>query len=103
MFGMNSPLTTQQCETRLNELSKDDILELTKFAQFRLLGLGRAADGGQDLAQAALLAVVEGLETDKHGRHPRPEAVADKQSFIIYLKGVIKSLLHNQTKTHEMK
>lgn len=103
---MNSPLkpdVKQKCEARLNELSKEDLLNLTDFAGFRLLGVGRSSDGGEDLAQSALLAVVKGLELDKLGRRPRPEDIANKQLFIKYLKGVIISLLQNQTKTREIK
>jgi len=103
---MNPPLTPeakQSCEARLNEIGKAEISALTAFAEIRLMRLNRSSCEGEDLVQSAILAVVRGLESDQVGRRPRPEDIVDKDAFVLYLQGVILSLLQCMTKSREIK
>lgn len=103
MFTALTPESRKACETRLQELRQKDIERLTDFAEFRLASLGRSIDDGEDMVQQALAAVVQGLESNELGRRPRPQDVADKTSFLLYLQGVIVSRIQCETKSRRIK
>jgi len=48
---------------------------------------------GEDIVQDAFEAVLQGLVTERGGRHPRGSDVEDPKAFINYLGGVINSLV----------
>jgi hypothetical protein len=65
--------------------------------------LGRSSGDGEDIVQFALGAVVQGLESDQLGRRPRPKDVGDKESFFLYLEGIIVSRIQCETKSRRIK
>jgi hypothetical protein len=100
---MNDLEVMQRCESLIKDISTNDIALLTNFAEYRLMGLGRSFADGEDITQSALMAVMQGLEADKLGRHPRQQDVTNKDEFLKYLKGVIISLIQCETKTRKIK
>ena len=93
----------QLCEARLAELTPMEITGLTEFAESRLVTFGFPPSHGQDISQQALVAVLNGLETDQGGRIPRPVDLQHKVAFLNYLRGVISSLVWNMTRRAEFR
>lgn len=93
-----SPEVKAACETRLAEITDADAGALTEFAECRLVALGAPPSYGEDIMQRAFHAVLMGLETDQPGRRPRLSDVADKPSFLNYMRGVISSLVYALTR-----
>jgi DNA-directed RNA polymerase specialized sigma24 family protein len=91
------------CETRLDEIAATDIATLTQFAECRLMALGCSPSSGEDLAQRAFLAVIQGLETDRGGRRPRLVDVESKDAFTNYLRGVVASMVEAMTRKQEFR
>jgi hypothetical protein len=67
--------------------------QLSRFADYRLAGIGLWATTGQDILQDATLAILTGLQAGRYGRHPRKTDLADELAFGGYVKGVINSLI----------
>lgn len=78
---------------QLNLLTQEDLADLADYATRRLKRVGLTALEGEDIAQDALQAILEGLEEAKQGRHPRACDVASKLAFMDYVGGVINSLV----------
>lgn len=96
-----NPELFRLCELRLGEITPADIATLTRFAACRLASFGASPSGGEDVAQRAFLAVLQGLETDQGGRRPRLVDVADEPSFENYLRGIVNSIAEGMTRTRK--
>ncbi len=82
-----------RCEVRLNELSPADITNLTEFAERRLAAKGLNPSAGEDVTQRALVAILQGLESDRGGRKPRLVDLDNKDSFLNFVRGAISSVV----------
>jgi hypothetical protein len=93
---MKTPLRVEcraRCEVRLNELSPADITNLTEFAERRLAAKGQNPSAGEDVTQRALVAILQGLESDQGGRMPRLVDIENKDSFLNFVRGAISSVI----------
>ena len=81
------------CHIRLAEITDADSAALTQFAKCRLMAVGIASSYGEDVAQRAFQAVLEGLEIRRHGRRPRLLDIESKAAFQNYMRGVISSTI----------
>lgn len=103
---MKAPLSLEcraRCEVRLSELSQPDIANLTEFAARRLTAFGLSQLAAEDVAQRALVAVLQGLESDRGGRTPRPVDVEEKNAFLNYLRGAISSIVEAMGRKREFR
>ena len=91
------------CNQRMAEITEEDRTALLQFAECRLVELGIQSSYGEDLTQTAFEAVVVGMQTEDGGRRPRIQDVADKATFINYMRGVISSLLYALTQKREFR
>lgn len=91
------------CELRLNELSREDLANLTEFAERSLVAMGRNPWAGEDATQHALAAILRGLESDRGGRQPRPVDVANKDSFLNFVRGAISSTLEAMSRKRQFR
>ena len=82
-----------RCEVRLNELSAADIANLTGFAERRLAVMGLNPSAGEDATQRALVAILQGMESDQGGRTPRLVDLENKSTFLNFLRGAISSII----------
>ena len=93
---MKAPLSldsSARCEVRLNELSPADIANLTGFAERRLAVMGLSPSAGEDATQRALVAILQGLESDQGGRTPRLVDLENKSTFLNFVRGAISSII----------
>jgi hypothetical protein len=93
---MKTPLSLEcrACsEVRLSELSAADIANLNEFAERRLAATGLNPVSGEDVTQRALVAILQGLESDQGGRMPRLVDVENKGTFLNFVRGAISSIV----------
>jgi hypothetical protein len=88
-----SPEYRVQCDVRLGELSRTDLINLTEFAERRLSAQGLDPSAGEDVSQRALMAILRGLRTDQGGRVPRLVDLESKDAFINFIRGAISSII----------
>lgn len=99
-------MQNQRFETRISELISGfkafEKQQLEGFAERSLRKFGLTEAIARDLVQEAVLAVIVGLQEGRSaGRHPREEDLADSQSFVTYLRGVVHSLAEAQVRRRE--
>lgn len=98
---MKTPLTEEiraAGKARLDELDLRDITTLTQFAKYKLVAVGLPASFGEDLAAQALAYCVRGLESDQaQSRRPRLANLEKKQTLLVWLRGVIASLVDSMS------
>jgi hypothetical protein len=94
--GSSTDRTRERLHTSLAALTREDLGSLAAFAGRRLTQVGLPAHLGEDLAQRAILRVVIGDQSRHRGRHPRISDLAEPQAFVMYLKGVVSSLVETQ-------
>ena len=93
---MKNPLSAEdrtRCEVRLSELERRDITNLTEFAERTLVSRGLNPSAGEDVTQLALMAILQGLESDRNGRVPRPVDLENKDTFVNYVRGAVSSII----------
>jgi hypothetical protein len=100
---INAEEVLQRCESYLNEITRQDIDNLTEFAECRLASLGLSPCSGEDIVQRAFQSVLRGLEMDQGGRRPRPVDVENKDSFLNYLRGAVSSKAEAATRRRELR
>ncbi len=83
----------------IDDLTRTDWLRLRRSADFRILGLGRAARGrtGHDLLDEALVRTLMGTEPTENGRHYNKNV-----HFVRYLTEAMRSIANSWKRTfHE--
>jgi hypothetical protein len=93
---MKTPFSLEyraRCYIRLGELSHVELVNLTEFAERRLVAQGLIPSAGEDVTQLALLAILQGLEPDQGGRVPRLVDLENKDTFQNYVRGAISSIV----------
>ena len=103
---MRSPFSVEsrvRCEVRLNELSPADLANLTEFAERRLVALGLNPSAGDDATQHALMAILQGMESDQGGRKPRPVDLENKDTFVNFVRGVISSIIEGMGRKRQFR
>ncbi len=98
--AVNESTTKERVWHALNQLTRQDLLGLAKFAQNRLRQAGLVGTSSEDLVQRALHRVIAGA-TGRGGRHPRLIDLAESAAFLNYLRGVIRSLVDTQRDLQE--
>jgi hypothetical protein len=95
-----APDIRRLCQVRVDELTQVQYDKLTDFALYRLLKLKLPLSLSRDMVNGAVLAVLQGTETDC-GRKPRLEDVETRQAFHDYLIRVIKSRVEGLTRCRD--
>jgi hypothetical protein len=91
------------CEARLCELNKVDMNNLTEFAERRLAAAGLNPAAGEDVIQRAMVAILQGLESDQGGRVPRLMDIENQSAFLNYSRGVISSIIEAMGRKRELR
>jgi CheY-like chemotaxis protein len=88
---LRSLLEKIEVDRAIKALTSSDWLRLQRFAKIKILGLGRAARGGdwEDLLEEALYRTLIGAEDPQNGRHWNK-----KVTFVQHLSGAIRSIAH---------
>ena len=86
---LRSLLEKIEVDRAIEALTLQSWLRLQQFADFRVLGLGRAARGrtGEDLLEEALLRTLIGAEDTQKGRHWNKDV-----DFVRHLTGAMQSI-----------
>jgi hypothetical protein len=95
----------QACERLLHKIANSpaELADLRDYAELRLTRMYLPPTLGEDIVQRAFLCVLQGLESGKDGRRPRPDEVANSESFKKYLHRVIYSLIEAVGRCHEIR
>jgi len=88
-FQLRGLLEKIEVDRMLEMLTTAELLKLQRFADFRVRGLGRAADGrtGKDLLGEAVVRTLTGAEDTQKGRHWNKNV-----DFVQHLAGAIRSI-----------
>ena len=103
---MKAPLSLECrafCEARLAELSRTDIANLREFAERRLAAKGLNPAAAEDVTQRALVAILQGLESGRNGRVPRLADIANKATFLNFVRGAISSVMEAMGRKREFR
>lgn len=96
---------TGRCRELLESITPEERTDLAKYADYRLGRYGMHSYGALDLMQDAFCAIVRGLEFDDEGRKANAWAVENRDHFIKFVKGVIRSIaeakFRNWKTTHQ--
>lgn len=85
----------------MNQLTQNDLLHLTKFAERRLNLRGLSASFGEDLVYKALNSVIRGLTSSNNGRRPRRIDLVNEAVFLNYLRGAVASTVEAFSRRRE--
>lgn len=89
------------CLHLVNSLSSDELVALRRYCGYRLARAGLNTQSAEDLVQDCMLAVLTGTECATLGRHPLNQHIESKSAFILYLKGVLNSLVEARRRRQE--
>jgi hypothetical protein len=95
----------ENCERLIHELANSPakLADLRVYAQLRLIRLYLPPTLREDIVQKAFFCVLQGLESEREGRRPRPEEMASSESFKKYMHRVIYSLIEAVSRCHQVR
>jgi DNA-directed RNA polymerase specialized sigma24 family protein len=99
----NNAEVLRLCEALLQQITEQDIANLTEFAECRLVALGLSPASAEDVVQRAFESILRGLESDQGGRRPRLVDVVNKEAFLNYLRGAVSSKAEAATRRRELR
>lgn len=85
----------------MDQLTQNDLLHLTKFAERRLRLRRLSASFGEDLVYKALNSVIRGLTSSNNGRRPRRIDLVNDAAFLNYLRGAVCSTVEAFSRRRE--
>jgi hypothetical protein len=95
----------KRCERLLHEFanSRAELEDLRNYAELRLTRLFLPPTLGEEIVQRAFLRVLQGLESGREGRRPRPQDLLTPATFKKYMHSVIYSLIEAVARSHEVR
>lgn len=85
------------CRSRVAEVTRADLADLTRFAQWCLDSRSSSASA-EDAVQSAFESVLAAIETNR-GRTPRLCDLESREAFLRYLRGVVSSKIEGFTRS----
>ena len=77
----------------LNQITREDLRQLTAFADCRFGSVPQRQFSADDAVQKALLSILLGTSKTGSGRRPNPEHLETKSAFLHYVRSVINSVV----------
>jgi len=85
--------TAAQTLALLNQITAEDLRQLTEFANRRFGSTPQRQFSADDAVQKALFSILLGTRKTGTGRRPNPEQVKTKSAFLHYVRSVINSVV----------
>ena len=98
---IDNPAHAERTLQRLHQVCQDPaaLARLGTVARHQLHRSGLHQLDADDLIGDAVLGILRGAGSGRHGRHPQPEQVADAAAFERWFNGILESLATNKRRS----